>query len=156
MVIMILPLLHLSWVEDTAGKSRHRLRGPASLRLCPQLAAGRALYLRHFHRQAPSSIQEHLLTMPLHDQINQASTGLSSLGHEPRAPSPAHGLPSLSHLLLLRVAVCSTTGPSQSLTCLSRQFKLQPPSRSQSEGSLMHSRREFSRAISTWTDLSRL
>ena len=79
----------LPWVDGIAGKSRRRRRAPVLLLPCRLPVAVLASCLHHSHRQAPLSIQELLLTMPLLDQISKVSTGLSSLGLEPKVPSPA-------------------------------------------------------------------
>src|SRR5687768_3474302 len=151
-MVMTLSLLLPHWDADTVGKSRRRrLRVPAFLLLYLLPAADRAFSLPPFHRQAPLSIQELLLTMPLLDQINRASTGLSSLGREPRVPSPEPALLSRS-LHPLHAAACNTIGRSQSLICLNPRSRLLLQSPNLSGGSPMHSRRESSRVTSTWTD----
>lgn len=109
-----------------------------------------------FHRQATSSIQESLLTMPLLEQTSMASIGPSSLDPAPRAPSPEPALPFLSKALapiLLREPCRTMTAQSPSPTCHSLPYRrLLLSLSSQSAPSPMLFKREFSRATFTWTE----
>lgn len=108
------------------------------------------------HRQATSSIQESLLTMPLLEQTSMASIGPNSLDPAPRAPSPEPARPFLFRAaapILLREPCPTMTVQSPFPTChsLPHRRPLLDPS-SQSAPSPMLSKREFSRATFTWTE----
>lgn len=108
------------------------------------------------HRQAASSIQESLLTVPLLEQTSLASIGPSSLDPAPRAPSPGPALPFPSTAPVLtppREPCRCMTAQSPSPTCRSlprRRLRSSPSSRN--APSQMRSRRESSRVTFTWIE----
>merc|ERR1712000_96394 len=101
-------------------------------------------------RQALPSTQDTLLTMLLAAQTSKASTGPSSLGLEPKAPSPgprAPPSPWRAPLPEMEGCMCLTTiAPSQCPTCPCRSpSRRLPPSLSRA--SPMRSRSVFSRGL---------
>lgn len=107
------------------------------------------------HRQARNQSPELHLTFPFpFVQVKVASTGLSSLDLVPRAPSrKLSALPSPALPTKPRRHQC-TSEPRVPVRCLALQWLfLPPPPPNLFAKSLMPSKSEFSRAISTWIDL---